>query len=150
MTCASCARRCECRLFHGVASLSLSFEQFPSTFSDALSVEEMGFLWGKNTGDQSRAAEKSILFRLRNREILGQPEISISCVKHLTMATPLIPANLTNELRPASRIQDVSGLLSIAVLDSMISALDLYLRWPSCALSRSSCRAELASELPTI
>src|SRR5215472_11355506 len=97
MTCASCARRCECRLFHGVASLSLPFEQFPSTFSDALSVEEMGFLGGKNTGDRSRAAEKSILFRRRNREILGQPEISISSVKHLIPATPLIQANLTND-----------------------------------------------------
>src|SRR5215472_2897937 len=95
--------------------LSNSFLQH---FSDALSVEEMGFLGGKNTGDRSRASEKSILFRLRNREILGQPEISISCVKHLVPATPLIQANLTNELRSASGIQDVFGLLSIADLTS--------------------------------
>jgi len=90
--------------------LSNSFLQH---FSDALSVEEMGFLGGKNTGDRSRASEKSILFRLRNCEILGQPEISISCVKHLVPATPLI-----QELRSASGIQDVFGLLSIADLTS--------------------------------
>jgi len=97
--------------------LSNSFLQH---FSDALSVEEMGFLGRKNTVDRSGAAEQSILFRLRNREILGQPEISISSVKHLIPATSLIQANLTNELRPASGIKDVSGLLSIAVLDSIL------------------------------
>src|SRR5215813_12031996 len=96
--------------------LSNSFLQH---FSDALSVEEMGFLGRKNTVDRSGAAEQSILFRLRNREILGQPEISISSVKHLIPATSLIQANLTNELRSASGIQDISGLLSRADLTSL-------------------------------
>src|SRR5215469_9328837 len=118
MTCASFARRLNAVCFMTSIPCLYLWNSFLQHFSDALSVEGTVFLGGKNTGDRSRASEKSILFRLRNREILGQPEISISCVKHLVPATPLIQANLTNELRSASGIQDVFGLLSIADLTS--------------------------------
>ena len=118
MTCASFARRCECGLFHDVDSLSLSFEQFPSTFLRRAIRRRDGFSRGKNTGDRSRASEKKHPISAAKPRDLGEPEISISCVKHLVPATPLIQANLTNELRSASGMQDVFGLLSIADLTS--------------------------------